>query len=129
MSYFASRNVPGQRKWFNLARIDNVQPTDLPVSDRITITMDDDEVEEEEREEVSNHDGEESGRVCAEVDMACRSFDPLGVTGVPRVQKSALTVPVPFSVCNWKPSFCVKIEDFSFSMSVGDFLPLNHHTR
>jgi hypothetical protein len=105
MSYFASmqnRGGLGTRKWFNVAKIDDVKQVDLPVDERITISLENEGStgDQEERQEDVGEQEEivPIGRVCEEVDMACRSYDPLGVTGVPRVQKSALTVPVPFAV-------------------------------
>lgn len=109
MSYFAglqNRQGLGPRKWFNVAKIDDVKNVDLPVNERITISLDDEEKSNAARDDErrgDEHEEEEEevvpiGRVCEEVDLACRSYDPLGVTGVPRIQKSALTVPVPFAV-------------------------------
>ena len=104
MSYFTNlshRNGPIGRKWFDVAKIDEVNPVDVSLDQRITISLEDD-IQKERDEKMEQEQNEEEivpiGRVCEEVDMACRSYDPLGVTGVPRIQKSALTVPVPFAV-------------------------------
>jgi hypothetical protein len=84
-------------EWFHFEESDlSVSENDIHHSERVVIDLDQPLVTQDQQ--TSKEETVSVAEACVEIDLASRKYDPTGVAGVRRLQKGALTVPIPFAV-------------------------------